>query len=189
MSADHRKPVVAFVVLAFLAAALVGIQRADARGAQFVASILGVTGRVQGTLPHGSGWTVPSDNTAVAQRWIASIAHSASAVAAEPAVAFTRASAPETRDVAAEKPARSPHGPADARRSRAADKRLDRALRRTTSSERARGVGPRSVARADRAAARMRRDADRGARGRQPSAKGVSKAAEHVHRDVRRVGR
>ena len=41
MSADHRKPVVAFVVLAFLAAALVGVQRADAQAGRFLAAALG----------------------------------------------------------------------------------------------------------------------------------------------------
>lgn len=39
MSADHRKPVVAFVVLAFIAAALVGIQRADAQTGRFLALV------------------------------------------------------------------------------------------------------------------------------------------------------
>jgi hypothetical protein len=41
MSADHRKPVVAFVVLAFLAAALVGVQRADAQAGRLMAAVLG----------------------------------------------------------------------------------------------------------------------------------------------------
>ncbi len=51
MSAEHRKPVVAFVVLAFLAAVLVGTQRADARGGQFFAAVAGASARVHGVLP------------------------------------------------------------------------------------------------------------------------------------------
>ena len=57
MSADHRKPVVAFIVLAVLAAALVGFQRADARTGQFLASLVGVGDRVEGTLPRADTWT------------------------------------------------------------------------------------------------------------------------------------
>ena len=48
MSADHRKPVVAFVVLAFLAAALVGVQRADAQAGRFMAAVLGGDVHAQG---------------------------------------------------------------------------------------------------------------------------------------------
>ena len=50
MSADHRKPVVAFVVLAFAAAAIVGIQRADAQAGRFLAAVIGTSVRVQGAL-------------------------------------------------------------------------------------------------------------------------------------------
>lgn len=50
MSADHRKPLVAFVVLAFAAAAIVGIQRAEAHAGRFVAAVVGTSVRVQGTL-------------------------------------------------------------------------------------------------------------------------------------------
>jgi hypothetical protein len=51
MSADHRKPAVAFIVLAFIAAALVGIQRADAETGRFLA--LGTRGDavVHGAVP------------------------------------------------------------------------------------------------------------------------------------------
>jgi hypothetical protein len=51
VSADHRKPFLAFVVLALLAAALVGVQRADAQSGRFLAAAIGTTVRVQGTLP------------------------------------------------------------------------------------------------------------------------------------------
>ena len=50
MSADHRKPLVAFVVLAFAAAAIVGIQRAEAQAGRFLAAVVGTSVRVQGTL-------------------------------------------------------------------------------------------------------------------------------------------
>ena len=62
MSADHRKPVVAFVVLAFLAAALVGVQRADAQAGGFLAAVLGSDAHVQGQAPliATSGRLVPS---------------------------------------------------------------------------------------------------------------------------------
>ncbi len=50
MSADHRKPVVAFVVLAFIAAAIVGVQRADAHNGRFFAAFVGGTGQSHGSL-------------------------------------------------------------------------------------------------------------------------------------------
>lgn len=51
MSADHRKPVVAFIVLAFIAAALVGIQRADAETGRFLALVIHGKAVVHGTVP------------------------------------------------------------------------------------------------------------------------------------------
>lgn len=51
VSADHRKPVVAFVVLAFAAAAVVGIQRADAHAGRLLAAVIGTSVQVQGALP------------------------------------------------------------------------------------------------------------------------------------------
>jgi hypothetical protein len=51
VSADHRRPFLAFVVLALLAAALVGVQRAEAQSGRFLAAAIGTTVRVQGTLP------------------------------------------------------------------------------------------------------------------------------------------
>lgn len=51
MSADHRKPVVAFVVLAFLAAAIVCVQRADAQSARFFAAFVGGAGEIHGSVP------------------------------------------------------------------------------------------------------------------------------------------
>lgn len=50
MSSDHRKPVVAFVALVFIAAALVGIDRADAEGGRLLAAVIGTSVRVQGDL-------------------------------------------------------------------------------------------------------------------------------------------
>lgn len=52
----------AFVVLAFLAAAVVGIHRADADDAQFLASVLGSTGQVDGRIP-ADGRSDGHDNT------------------------------------------------------------------------------------------------------------------------------
>ncbi|HEX6247424.1 MAG TPA: hypothetical protein VFZ64_06085 [Nocardioidaceae bacterium] len=52
MSAEHRKPVVAFVALAIIAAALVGMQRADARGGEMLAAVIGAGAHVDGTLPE-----------------------------------------------------------------------------------------------------------------------------------------
>lgn len=51
MSAEHRKPVLAFVLLAFAAATLIGIQSADARGGRLMAAVIGGTVRVHGSLP------------------------------------------------------------------------------------------------------------------------------------------
>jgi hypothetical protein len=53
MSAEHRRPAVAFVVLAIVAAAVVGIQRADAQGGRLLAAVIGVGVSVHGTLPQG----------------------------------------------------------------------------------------------------------------------------------------
>jgi hypothetical protein len=50
MSADHRKPVVAFVALAIIAAALIGVQRADAQNGTFFAAFVGGTGESHGSL-------------------------------------------------------------------------------------------------------------------------------------------
>lgn len=55
MSADHRKPVVAFVLLVFIAAALVYVQRADARSARFFAAFIGGAGEVHGAAPVPEG--------------------------------------------------------------------------------------------------------------------------------------
>lgn len=54
MSADHRKPVVAFIVLAFIAAALVGIQRADAETGRFLALVTHGKAVVHGSVPLGA---------------------------------------------------------------------------------------------------------------------------------------
>src|SRR5512139_1433311 len=51
MSADHRKPVVAFVVLAFVAATIVCVQRADAQSARFFAAFVGGAGEIHGSVP------------------------------------------------------------------------------------------------------------------------------------------
>lgn len=51
MSADHRKPVLAFVVLALVAAGVVGVQRADAQGGRLLAGVVGSSVHVEGTLP------------------------------------------------------------------------------------------------------------------------------------------
>lgn len=52
MSAEHRRPTVAFVVLALVAAAVVGVQRADAQGGRLLAAVIGAGVSVQGTLPR-----------------------------------------------------------------------------------------------------------------------------------------
>lgn len=54
MSAEHRRPVVAFVMLAFVTVAVIGIQRAEAQAGRFVAAMVGATVQVQGTLPAAS---------------------------------------------------------------------------------------------------------------------------------------
>ena len=51
MSTDHRKPFVAFVLLAVAAAVLVGMGRADAVGGHLFESVGGATLRVHGTVP------------------------------------------------------------------------------------------------------------------------------------------
>lgn len=55
MSADHRKPVAAFVVLAFFAAALVGVHRADAQAGRFLAAVVGSEVRAQGAVAGAPG--------------------------------------------------------------------------------------------------------------------------------------
>ncbi len=60
MSADHRKPVVAFVVLAFVAATIVCVQRADAQTARFFAAFVGGAVEIHGSVP-APGTFVGSD--------------------------------------------------------------------------------------------------------------------------------
>ncbi len=55
MSAEHRKPLAAFILLAFAAAVIVGVQRADAQPGRFLASVVGSTERVHGLFPELSG--------------------------------------------------------------------------------------------------------------------------------------
>jgi len=55
MSTDHRKPVVAFVCLAFIAAALIGVQRADAQDGRFFEAFAGSSARVQSDTPLLTG--------------------------------------------------------------------------------------------------------------------------------------
>jgi hypothetical protein len=52
MSAEHRRPAAAFVVLALVAAAVVGIQRAEAQGGRLLAAVIGAGVSVHGTLPR-----------------------------------------------------------------------------------------------------------------------------------------
>lgn len=88
MSADHRKPVVAFVVLAVFAAVLIGFHRADARSGQFFASLLGVTDQVRGTLPQAT-WS--ADEAPVpARRSVAGVTYSAPRPGAREAAPGTR---------------------------------------------------------------------------------------------------
>jgi hypothetical protein len=68
VGADHRKPVAAFVVLAFIAAALVGMQRADAHGGRFLASAVGVVERIERALPHPGPPTSAGDDDPLAAR-------------------------------------------------------------------------------------------------------------------------
>lgn len=50
VSADHRKPFLAFIALAVLAAAIVGVQGAEARPGRFLAAAIGAGATVHGTL-------------------------------------------------------------------------------------------------------------------------------------------
>ena len=54
MSAQHRKPVVAFVLLACLAVAIVGIRAAEASKGRFIAAAIGAAAEVHGTIPGQS---------------------------------------------------------------------------------------------------------------------------------------
>jgi hypothetical protein len=51
VSLDHRKPVVAFVVLALVVTGLIGMQRADAQGGRLLAAMVGAAAGVHGVLP------------------------------------------------------------------------------------------------------------------------------------------
>ena len=51
MSADHRKPALAFVVLALVAATIVCVQRADAQTARFFAAFVGGAVEIHGSVP------------------------------------------------------------------------------------------------------------------------------------------
>lgn len=52
MSTEHRRPAVAFAILAIVAAAVVGVQRAEAQGGRLLAAVVGAGVSVQGTLPR-----------------------------------------------------------------------------------------------------------------------------------------
>jgi hypothetical protein len=54
MSTDHRKPAVAFVALAFAAAALVGVHQADAQAGRFLAGIVGSHAQANGEIAAAS---------------------------------------------------------------------------------------------------------------------------------------
>lgn len=54
MSTDHRKPVVAFVMLALAAGLVVGVQQAEAQGGRLLAAAAGVGAHVQGTISSPS---------------------------------------------------------------------------------------------------------------------------------------
>lgn len=77
--ADHRKPVVAFVLLACAAAVLIGMQRAEAQSGRFFTSFLGLTARVEGALP-GTGRFVagPRAATPAEEAWFSGLADAVS---------------------------------------------------------------------------------------------------------------
>ena len=54
MSAEHRKPFVAFVALALTVLGLIGVQRADAQHGQVLATAIGAEVEVRGQLPAPS---------------------------------------------------------------------------------------------------------------------------------------
>jgi len=54
VSAEHRKPVVAFVALALTVLGLIGVQRADAQHGQVLAAAVGAEVEVRGQLPAPS---------------------------------------------------------------------------------------------------------------------------------------
>lgn len=149
MSADHRKPVAAFVVLVFLAAAIVTIQRADALGGRFVASVLGIGQHVQGVLPrHTEAVGVPEGSSDPRGAMVTGLGRTARADRDEPARASVDRRAARQRDEG-----RAERGPAaeGARRvgtrgpeaahaaSREVAGRLHAALRRTAAAGRRAG--------------------------------------------------
>jgi len=71
MHADHRKPVVAFVVLVILAAVVVGFQRADARTGRFLTSFATVTAHTEGPLSRDTRGAAGGEEhlVAVARAW------------------------------------------------------------------------------------------------------------------------
>jgi hypothetical protein len=73
MHVDHRKPVVAFVVLAILAAVVVGFQRADAHTGRYLTSFATVTVRAEGglSLPAGRAGAGREHLAAVSRAWLA----------------------------------------------------------------------------------------------------------------------
>jgi hypothetical protein len=74
MTTDHRKPAVAFIALAFAAAALVGVQHADAQAGRFMAGIVGSDAQARGEIAAAS----PSpQQTALGQAFVAFSRHGA----------------------------------------------------------------------------------------------------------------
>lgn len=139
MSADHRKPVVAFIVLAVLAAALVGFQRADARSGQFLASLVGTGDRVEGTLPRADTWT---DESAVLDHPLAAgFTFSAEAAAGAPRHLPGQATGPAMRQTVTVRPAPPRGRGAEVQAARGWDRRAAVGLRRTTSGDAGRALG------------------------------------------------
>jgi hypothetical protein len=63
MTTDHRKPAVAFVVLAFAAAALVGVQQADAQAGRFLAAVVGSDAHGRGEIAATSRARSPQETS------------------------------------------------------------------------------------------------------------------------------
>lgn len=210
MSAEHRKPVMAFVLLAFVAAALVGVHRADAQGGRFIAAVIGSTVSVHGTLPtfsteldavaedaealgpvfaalHAERATLPRAEQATVSGSPAGSAASSLRVQRAVTTAAATGAVPTTRPPASTAPAaaRKPARPARSA-ARAAGK-----VRETTSvADRAEVRTQRAVARAERAAARAERRAERAAaRAERRAERAAVRAERRAERATAKVGR
>lgn len=212
VSAEHRKPIVAFVLLAFAAATLVGIQSADAQGGRLMAAVIGGTARVHGSLPlpayeppsetvadlgpvFEALHSAPAPKTPTTSGEQARRGSSAATVQVQRAVATSVPSNAGTARTAASTGSTDRRSQTAGRvqptpSQRAAERAEKTAARARAEAERASAKADRAVHRAQRAAAKAaERNAKAAARVRRGAERAVERASSSAEKTLRDLGR